>query len=50
MVSRNLLIIKYDIRFNPMNNELAEELLKALECNKMVKKIELPTNVRLDLR
>ena len=50
LMGKNDKIIKYDIRFNPMHDEIAEQLLKAIALNPKIKKMEFPNNVRYDLR
>ena len=39
LMRKNLLIIKYDIRFNPMSSILAALLLKAIAANPRIKKM-----------
>jgi hypothetical protein len=50
LMSKNLLIMKYDIRFNPMDNGLAVLLLKAIGGNTRIKKMEFANNVSYQLR
>jgi hypothetical protein len=45
LMLKNLLIIKYDIRFNPMHSDLARQLLKAISSNIRIKKMEFSNNV-----
>jgi hypothetical protein len=49
-MGKNLLIIKYDIRFNPMDDGLALLLLKAIGGNIRIKKMEFANNVSYQLR
>lgn len=39
LMSKNMLILKYDIRFNPMHSEIALLLLKAINGNVHIKKM-----------
>jgi predicted outer membrane protein len=50
LMSKNERILKYDIRFNPMHNEIAEQLLKAIEGNITIRKMEFSSNVSYALR
>ena len=50
LMGKNENIIKYDIRFNPMHNEIAEQLLKSIEGNPTIRKMEFANNVHYDLR
>lgn len=49
-MGKNKRIIKYDIRFNPIHNDVAEQLLKAVEMNPIIKKTEFANNVSYDIR
>jgi hypothetical protein len=49
-MGKNLLIVKYDIRFNPMHDTLAVMLLKAVGGNSRIKKMEFANNVAYQLR
>ncbi len=43
-------MIKYDLRYNLLSNEIAEHILENLYDNKIVRQLELPTNVQYKLR
>lgn len=49
-MTKNERIIKYDIRFNPMSSEIARDLLKAIEMNVSIRKMEFANNVDYELR
>jgi len=49
-MTKNLLIMKYDIRFNPMHDSLAVILLKAIGSNPKIKKMEFANSVSYQLR
>lgn len=49
-MKKNDKILKYDIRFNPMHSLIAEQLLKVIEGNLTIRKMEFPNNVSYDLR
>lgn len=39
LMRKNMIILKYDIRFNPMSSALAALLLKAIATNPRIKKM-----------
>lgn len=50
LMRKSLLIIKYDIRFNPLHDGIADQMLKAVEANPKIRSLEFPTNVAYELR
>lgn len=50
ILKNNIMIIKFECRFNQIHNEIALEMLSIVENSKNIKKIEFPNNVKYELR
>ena len=50
IMAKNMLIIKYDIRFNPMHTSIATRLLKSISINPRIRKMEFANNVAYEIR
>ena len=49
-MKKNQTIKKYDIRFNPMHDDIADSLLKVIQINPVIRKIEFSSNVSYPIR
>lgn len=49
-MAQNLLIRKYDLRFNPISNDAASILFELIEHNSTIKDVEMNNNVDNTLR
>lgn len=50
IMAQNLLIKKYDLRFNPISNDAATILFEIIEHNSTIKDVEMNNNVDNVLR